>query len=221
MPGRHAPSLRGPADHNQIVPDRRSGGPTRLPLALGLGLGAVLSLGGCGLPEHNNVAIAAGPDGRLVVFADSDGVLHRLDLDTNEVTPITTDLRPARQPAVSSDGKDVVYAAAAPGEEGTSLYIQPLAGGAPATWLTRDGSGPRRIGTRKFTRVDRLCFAEGGTQLILGGSPDPAALSPGLYRGPADGPGEFEPFAVPDHVDGEGGRGGPWGASRRPPPTAS
>ncbi len=208
-------------------------------------LGSLL-LTGCNTSNHDDVSFTVCPDGRSIVFAAADGDLHRLRLDTHEVSDVLTGPGPSTMPTISPDGKDVVYVAPASGRQGTSIFSRPLDGSRPAKQLTNvpsvadslptfasdgriaflralkhrersmggwtwedfdiyimasDGSAPRRVGTQTFSRVNRLCFVDGGKRLILGGYNIGPNSRFSLYAGDASGTGEFERIATPDRPD--------------------
>lgn len=72
---------------------------------------------GAPLVEHENVAFDVSPNGEQVAFASAEGDIFLLELNSRKVTQLTKTVAVESSPAYSPDGKTIIYAAAAAGQQ--------------------------------------------------------------------------------------------------------
>jgi Tol biopolymer transport system component len=80
---------------------------------------------------HGDITFAVSPGGDVIVFnaiGDGGRDLYRLDLATRRVTQIASTPFYEVAPAVSPDGKLVVYAAGTPGDRADHIFVRSLDG---------------------------------------------------------------------------------------------
>lgn len=82
-------------------------------------------------PGHTDIAFAIAPRGDMLIFSavgEGGRDLFSLDLKTHLVTRIAATPGYEGDPAVSPDGKSVVYAAGAPGDRADHLFLRSMDG---------------------------------------------------------------------------------------------